>query len=85
MKIIPAFLLVIGTALFFSGIHNIDNSYNMQSGMFDKSMLLQFDKGTLYEMGVFLAIAGFFLAIMSALLLFEKQQSKDEDEYKELI
>lgn len=64
------FLVIIGTALFFTGLHSIDNAWNMQSGMLDKSMLLQFDKGTLYEMGIFLYFAGFFVAVAAALTVF---------------
>lgn len=64
------FLVIVGTALFFTGLHSIDNAWNMQSGAFDKSLLLNFDKGTLYEMGIFLCFAGFFVAVAAALTVF---------------
>lgn len=83
--VISIFMLVIGVSLFFCSLHMIDNAWNMQAGMMDKSILLQFDKGTLYEAGMLMTFAGFFISVASALTVFinfkiERDEKKFKDE-----
>jgi hypothetical protein len=86
--IISIFCLVLGTALFFTGLHSIDNAWNMQAGMMDKSILLNFDKGSLYEAGIMMTFAGFFISVAAALTVFinfkierDEKKFKDEGEF----
>jgi len=82
--VINIFVIIIGTALFLTSAHMIDNAWNMQSGMFDKSILLQFDKETLYESGIFLMFTSFFITMIACLTVFinfKVEKLKDEDEF----
>lgn len=73
-------IIIIGTALFFTSAHMIDNAWNMQSGMFDKSLLLQFDKNSLYEYGMFLMFASFFITMIACLAVFLEFKIEKYDE-----
>jgi Ca2+/H+ antiporter len=88
--ILPMVLLVIGCCIFFVGLHDIDNSYNLQAGMIDNSMMISFAKGSLYDLGMVISIAGFLLSVISALSIFavlayDKMLMYDKEFIKEII
>lgn len=68
-RIFPVVFLVLGCFIFLTGMHNIDNAYNLQAGMLDKSIMISFAKGELYELGIFMAMSGFLISVVSALII----------------
>lgn len=69
MNELVVMLLVVGLCLFFIGMHDIDNAWNMSSTCWDSDLLGNlYTRAELYKLGLALCFAG-VIGLVSAVFL----------------